>query len=110
MNAINNAINPAATNIHQLVSMRYAKFWIQAFITRNDTGVAITIAIQTSFINSLETSAIMFATVAPNTFRIPISLERCSAVNAAKLNKPRQEIIIAMKANTKIKKDACRSS
>jgi hypothetical protein len=37
-------------------------------------------------------------------------LERCSAVNAAKLNKPRQEIIIAMKANTKIKKDACRSS
>ncbi len=38
----------------------------------------------------------MFATVAPNTFRIPISLVRCSAVNAAKPNKPRAEMMMVM--------------
>src|SRR5665213_366237 len=36
-----------------------------------------------------------FKTVAPNTFRIPISLIRCSATNDDKPNKPMQEIKIA---------------
>ena len=35
--------------------------------------------------------------LAPNTFRMPISLVRCSAVNIARPNKPREEIKMARK-------------
>ena len=37
----------------------------------------------------------MPATLAPNTFRTPISFVRCAATNEANPNKPRQEMAIA---------------
>ncbi len=55
-------------------------------------GEAIKKAMHTSFRKSLEMSATTPETLAPNTLRIPISLVRCSAVNVAKPNKPRQMV------------------
>src|SRR5215203_5193095 len=58
-------------------------------------GEAITMAIMISFTKSFDNMAVMFLILAPNTFRIPISFVRCSAINAESANKPRQAMIIA---------------
>ena len=59
-------------------------------------GVAITMAIATSFKKSFDNNCTMPLTLAPSTLRIPISLLLCSALNAARPNKPRHEINIAI--------------
>ena len=49
---------------------------------------------------SFDNNVVIPVTLAPNTFRIPISFILRSAVYAAKPNKPKHEIIIANAANT----------
>ena len=98
------AIIAAAKNIHQLILILYAKLCSHVFIAINDRGVAIIMAIHTSFTKSFEINAVIFATVAPNTLRMPISFVRCSAANAASPNKPRHDIAIAIIANIKMRK------
>ena len=61
------------------------------------SGAAIIIAIKTSCKNSFESILNTEATLAPSTFLIPISLERCSVVNITNPNKPRHEIKMARK-------------
>src|SRR4030095_16881915 len=59
------------------------------------TGEAIMIEMITSFTKSFDSIAVIPLTLAPSTLRMPISLLRCSAMNADKANKPRQAIMIA---------------
>src|SRR6188768_3153630 len=47
---------------------------------------------------------------APNTFRIPISLDRCPAIKVARPNKPRQEIKTAKKAKKPASLPICSSA
>ena len=74
--AITSASIPAQAKIHQLRSMRYAKFRSQLFIANHATGVAIKIARKTHFTKSLFNNAITCVILAPFTLRIPISLDR----------------------------------
>ena len=62
-------------------------------------GVAITNDTATRIKKSFDNSFTIPDTLEPNTFRIPISLLLCSALNAASPNKPRHEIRIATKVN-----------
>ena len=62
------------------------------------TGVAITMAIKTNIKNSLDNKLNNVTGLAPNTFRMPNSLVRCSDVNITRPNNPRQEINMARKA------------
>ncbi len=58
---------------------------------------------------SLESNCHKSKTDAPNTFRTPISLVRCSATKEARPNKPKQEMKMASTANT-VERLAMRSS
>src|SRR4030095_6561640 len=93
-NAIIIAINPAIANNHQLILMRYAKPCNHLFIVHHATGKAIMNDATTNWIKSFESNATIRASLAPNTFLTPISFMRCRAENAARPNRPRQEIII----------------
>ncbi|MNY72025.1 hypothetical protein D3C86_2104850 [compost metagenome] len=61
-------------------------------------GDAITMAIRISFMKSLDSNVVMLRTVAPSTFRMPISLVRCSVVNDVKPSNPRHDITMATPA------------
>ena len=63
-----------------------------------ETGIAIRRAITTGLKKLVPRIRRIFGTEAPSTLRIPISLVRCSAVNVANPNKPKQEIKIAIMA------------
>jgi hypothetical protein len=67
---------------------------------QNETGITIAKAIKTGFKKSLESSTQMFFALAPNTFRIHISLLRFSARKEDNPNSPRQEMKIAMQPNS----------
>ena len=56
------------------------------------------IATMTTFVKSEDNRYTMPNELEPSTFLIPISFKRRSAVNAARPNKPRQEITIASPA------------
>src|SRR3546814_7700709 len=71
----------------------------QFLIAHHAIGHAMTIATKTSFIKSFESKDTTPPTEAPNAFRMPISFVRCSAVNAVKPKRPRQEIKMASRAN-----------
>src|SRR5665213_3451649 len=82
-------------------------------------GDAMTIASSTSFTKSLESMPVICVIPAPSTFLMPISLFRCSAINADRANNPRQAMIMASTAkpvkirtirNTSAYMDAKRSS
>ena len=94
-NAINKAINVVMANTTQLIVVRYAKLCSHLFITSHARGEAIIAAITTSFKKSVESSATILVMLAPNTLRTPISFMRCSALNVANPNKPKQEIRMA---------------
>ena len=96
INAINRAVTVVITNTVQLILVRYAKSCNHLFITHHATGDAIRMAMPTSFKKSFDSSATIPATLAPNTLRTPISLVRCSALNVARPNKPRQEMRMAI--------------
>ncbi len=60
--------------------------------------MAMTQEINTSFTKSLESNCQRLSTLAPKTFRTPISLTRCSAVKEARPKSPRQEMKMAITA------------
>src|SRR5688500_2347566 len=97
--ATNIAITDAIINMPGPTLTRYAKSLSHWFIAHHVTGIAITIAITTSLMKSLEISVTMPATDEPNTFLIPISFVRCSAVKVARPNNPRHAIKIASAEN-----------
>src|SRR4030095_5622544 len=97
--AIMTASNPAATNIHQLMLIRYAKSCSQLCIIHQAMGDAMTKAIATSLMKSFESSVTIFDTDAPSTLRTPISFVRCAVEKSDKPNKPRHAIKMAKPAN-----------
>lgn len=62
-------------------------------------GIAAISANKTSSRKSFKRSLVMLATVAPSSFLITVSLNRCSAVKAANPNSPRKEMKIVSAAN-----------
>ena len=74
------AADPAITNTHQLIFIRYAKLCSHVFIAHQATGNAMSDAINTNFRKSFESIPVTCVMLAPNTFLMPISLVRCSAV------------------------------
>src|SRR6185503_2703295 len=82
-NAINNAIDAVITNTVHPILVLYAKSCSHLFMAHHATGEAMTIAMNTSFRNSLDNIPTILPTVAPKTFLTPISFVRCSALNVA---------------------------
>ena len=78
--AIRIAANPAARNIHQLIATRYSKLCNQLCIIHQATGNATRQEIRTKIKKSFESNFAIPATLAPNTFLIPISLVLLSDV------------------------------
>ena len=95
--AMPNAEMPAKANTVQLIGIRYEKFFNQLAIAHQASGVAITNA-KINTRKSLDNKLNKEATLAPNTFLIPISFVRCSAVNNTNPNNPRHEMNMARKA------------
>ena len=62
-------------------------------------GAAMRMASATNLRKSLESKAMILATEAPNTFRMPISLVRWEVVYATKPNRPKQASKTAKLAN-----------
>ena len=98
INAITMDAIPPIKNKHQLNSILYAKFSSHLCMKYHAIGVAIANAIMISNTNSFVNKYTMFDAVAPNTFLMPTSLIRCSAMNDANPYKPRQLRNIAMPA------------
>src|SRR5688500_1017673 len=71
--AINKAIRAAKTNTHQAISILYAKSCSHLLIPHQANGIAIMFAIKTNFKKLPDKSIAIFCTLAPITFRIPIS-------------------------------------
>src|SRR6187401_1739372 len=93
-----NAPNPEVAKIHHETVVRYSYFSSHVFIPYQANGIEIAQDRTTRVTKSFESILQRFATEAPNTFRIPISLVRCSATNDASPNNPRQEMRIAKAA------------
>src|SRR4030095_6277451 len=64
---------PAAPNIHHAISVRYAKSINQLFIIYQAIGTAMINATNINFKKSRDNIIARLLTVAPNTFRTPIS-------------------------------------
>src|SRR5262245_47647432 len=89
---ITNIPTPVAANTHQLSAVRYAKSCSQLYITHQATGNVIKNATMTSVKKSLDNSETICATVAPSTFRTPISFVRVLVIYMTRPNNPRQLI------------------
>src|SRR5690606_27276712 len=89
------AIRPATGITHSGKLIRYGYRSNKASAAHQATGEAITKPAATRRVNSRDIKSIRFDTDAPNTFLIPTSFVRCSAVNAASPNKPSPVIQIA---------------
>src|SRR5678815_4439985 len=98
MNAMQIVSKAASINIHHPISILYAYCCSQLFIAYQARGNAIKNASRIGFKKFADNNFIMLADEAPNTLRTPISLVRCSAVNVANPNNPRQEIKMARNA------------
>ncbi len=98
-NAMTTATTPANANIHHWISIRYTKSSSHLFIAHQATGEAMKMAKHTNCTKSFESRVTMPATEAPSTLRMPISLVFCWAVNAARPNKPKHAIEMAIAAN-----------
>ena len=88
--------NPASTNTHPLIVIRYAKSCSQLFIKYQATGTATSKAAATIISKSLDNRYTIPDTDAPNTFLTPISLVRWTAKKEISPERPRQLITIAM--------------
>ena len=86
---------PAIANVHQLTDTLYSKDCSQLLLIHSDSGVAMQIDISISMAKSFDNNFNIEETLAPNTFLIPISLVRCSALNMMRPSKPMQEITMA---------------
>ena len=94
--AILKAMDAVITNTIQPIFVRYAKSCNHLFMANHAIGEAMTIAMSTSFRNSLDNNVTILEMLAPSTFLTPISLVRCSALKVARPNNPKQEIRIAI--------------
>src|SRR4051812_37288160 len=92
------AASIAIANTHMLIVILYGKSFSQLFIAHHATGKATIDAIMISKRKFFDNRPTMLITLAPNTFLIPISLERCSVLNADKPNKPIEPTIMAITA------------
>src|SRR6185312_11281663 len=95
---MNNAPTAGAANTHQESVVRYSYFSSQAFRKYQARGMEIQQESMTSITKSFDSNFQRLNTVAPSTFRTPISLTRCSAMKEARPNNPRQEIKTASTA------------
>lgn len=98
-NAMKKAKAAAKTNTDQLILMRYAKFCSQLCIKYHATGDAISMAMPTSLKKSFDRSRTMPVTLAPKTFRIPISFVFLTTTKAIKPHKPMQQMKMEMAEN-----------
>src|SRR5689334_19547539 len=64
-----------------------------------ENGAAMNKAIITRIINCRDNKTKRETTLAPSTFRMPISRVRCSTVNIVRPNKPRQQMNMPRNAN-----------
>src|SRR6185312_1277964 len=94
------APDPASTNTHQEIVVRYVYLCNQCCRKYRATGIATAHEMITRLIQSFDNIFQILNTLAPNTFLTPISFVLCSAINVARPNKPRQEINIASTQNT----------
>src|SRR5438045_3628051 len=73
----------AIPKTHQLIATLYGKSCNHLLIANHATGKAISAAINTGFKKFSESIVVIFITLAPRIFLIPISLFLCSALKAA---------------------------
>src|SRR5690606_7042589 len=90
--------NTAIANTSHDIVMRYWYCVSQLFIKTEDKGMEIQHAITVNTTKSFDNIFHKFATLAPSTFRMPISLVRCSATKDARPKRPRHEIKMASTA------------
>ncbi len=88
--------------IHQLISVLYVKFVNHLLSTITDTGVAIIKDITTHFMKSEFSLTKISETIAPNTFRTPISFVCWFIVNNINPNRPSKDIDIERIAKIKV--------
>src|SRR5688572_23320854 len=93
---MNRAAKEEIGNIHQLIGCRYEKSCNHWSIAYQAIGKDNSDARTTSFMNPYDNIEVMERTLAPRTFRMPISFTRCSALNAASAKRPMLPINIAM--------------
>jgi len=99
MSAKTSATKPVTGNTHQAIVVRMV-YRSRYFVSNHQAmGDDIRKEIITRKEKSFEISRTRLGTVAPKTFRMPIYFVRCSAVNAAKPNKPRPVMMIVSVAN-----------
>src|SRR4051812_12994821 len=89
----------AIPNNHQLIETLYGKFCSQLFIAHHATGNASNDAIKTGFRKVFDNIVAISITLAPSTFRIPISFILCSALKADNPNNPMQPTNMAIIVN-----------
>src|SRR5688500_1946083 len=82
-------------NNSQLIAIAYLKLASHLIITYHDNGTANTKAISDNHTYCLLSRMKMEDIPAPNTFRIPISFVRFTALMPANPNKPMQEVKMA---------------
>src|SRR5690606_38309313 len=96
--AISPAPKPASRKICQDIPMRKAKSSSHWLIPYQESGTAIKKPNKTNFIKSLPSKVTILKVIAPMTFRMPISLVRCSVSKVVKPNNPKMEINTAKPA------------
>src|SRR5690349_4371117 len=99
MKAIAKAKKAASTKNHNETFILYVKSSSHLLQAIQATGEAISIEIQTSFIKSFDNKNVMLLKVAPNVFRMPISLVRCRTVYADSPINPAAASMIAIIVN-----------
>src|SRR5580700_1082503 len=90
--AIERAIPPDSRNTIGPILMRYAKLCSQSFMTNQQSGTEMRMAIKTSRIKSFDRSITIPVWDEPKTLRIPISFTRCWAMKAESPKSQRQAI------------------
>ena len=78
--AINTESNPASTNTHQLMVIRYGYACNQLFIAHQASGKAISAETTINFKKSADNNVVMPVTHATTTLRIPNSIIHRTAV------------------------------
>src|ERR1700712_5738127 len=96
---IPNAPDPAARKIQSDNGALYSYCCSQSCMKYQATGVAIAIDIKISHTKSFDSIFQRLKTVAPSTFRTPISLARCPAIKEASPKRPRQEMRMVSPVN-----------
>jgi hypothetical protein len=95
-NAINKAVAQPVRMIQIVNGALYAKPSSHLLMKYHASGAATKKDMLTSVRKSLDKRETIPVVLAPSTFRMPISLVRCSTLNVVRPNNPRQEIKMAI--------------